>query len=1096
MIPLPRMIPLQNALGSLLSSVVLGCPLILAANPAVEGTEFFEKRIRPVLAQECYECHSTATKSKGGLLLDTRAGWQKGGDSGEAIVPGKPEESLFLKTIRHEEPDLKMPKAGAKLDPQVIADFTRWIQMGAPDPRNEPPTPEQLAADTNWKAVAKRRAEWWSFRPISDPTVPNADPQFSSHPVDQFLREAQIRAGISPAPDADPFTVNRRLQYVLTGLPEEKVTGGDAVELTNNLLDSPQFGERWARHWMDWFRYSEGHGGQGDTAVPNAFEYRDYLVRALNSNIPYDVLIREHLAGDLLPRPRLDSTGMINESRIGLAQFRFVEHGYFPVDSLDEFVKFTDNQIDVVTKATLGLTVSCARCHDHKFDAISQRDYHALFGIFASSRPAQRPLLVQDSIETHREKLKQAKTVLASALKSQWLSEATPETIQARLQKWNLDRAKAVADHEAALKTQPKKEADKTAPAPIAATDLIRPLAQWSEKDDLPKQWTLFANQLTQLRAEAAAHNERITDRRWDLRNGVPPDWYVADGNLAAQPAGEIGIGVHSDDAALSILPAGLFSAASTAFEQAAFASHDLTIPEGAMAVQWAGAGHAFARLSPENYPMSGLLYTQNQGKDDGSSAWFSRGTDFWKGRRGYFHITTQLTAPVTVRAENKGKKPRREESQQRGSWFHISEVRLLKSPKDTIRPVIFSVGPLFAGDHPVPQNATELAALYVVTIQEVLQRWQTPAFTDEEALFLTDCIQTGLLVGNSHGLDQTARTALHHFRSIEDQFAQAARRSAPGVIESPGFDQPLYSRGNHLKPGEPVERAFLGSLGGKPYEIKTGSGRLQLAEELTRPENPFFARVIANRLWHHVFGQGIVKTTDNFGRTGQQPTHPELLDHLASRLIRTGFDLKDNIRYLVSCRSFRLGSQPDPKTTAKDPTNRLLSHAPVRRMDAEIIRDHLLSVSRNLDLTMQGPSSSLRAEPAVDQRRGLYVQTKREGQNELFASFDVPMPNTTRGARDVSTTPGQAITLLNSPFIQYQADKWAERAAAAIQNGVKPDEQLASLLSHALSRPAKPNELSMLRGYYEEHLPEGIRVALRQSAHLVFNLKEFIYLP
>ncbi|MEI6712862.1 MAG: PSD1 and planctomycete cytochrome C domain-containing protein [Verrucomicrobiota bacterium] len=1081
---------------SILSSVALACPLISSANQTDEGVEFFEKRIRPVLAQECYECHSTATKSKGGLLLDTRAGWQKGGDSGDAIVPGKPEESLFLKTIRHEEPDLKMPKAGAKLDPQIIADFTRWIQMGAPDPRDKPPTKEQLAADTDWKAVAKRRSEWWSFRPITDPAVPNADPQFSTHPVDQFLREAQIRAGLSPTPDADPFTVNRRLHYVLTGLPEEKVGLEAPASLTDKLLNSPQFGERWARHWMDWFRYSEGHGGQGDTAVPNAFEYRDYLVRALNNNVPYDALIREHLAGDLLPKPRLDSTGMINESRIGIAQFRFVEHGYLPVDSLDELVKFTDNQIDVVTKATLGLTVSCARCHDHKFDAISHKDYHALFGIFASSRPAQRPLITKETIASHREELKQARTALASALKSQWLNEATSETIQARLQKWTQDRAKAVAEHQADLKDTSKKDAKKIAPEPIAATGLIRPWNDWNEKSDLSKEWALFADKLTKLRSEAATHNEQITERRWDLRKGLPPDWYVADGHLTAHPSGELGIGVTNDDTAISVLPAGLFTCESSAFEQAAIASNDLTIPDGAMAIQWAGAGHAFARLSPENYPMSGLIYTQNQAADDGSSDWFSRGTDFWKGCRGYFHITTQLTAPVAVHSEYKKKTAKKDETQTRGSWFSIAEVRLLKSPKDTIKPETFSVAPLFSGEHSAPQNTTQLAALYATTIQEVLQRWQTPAFTDEDALFLTDCLQTGLLVGSTTELDNTAKSALHHLRGIEDQFAQAARRSAPGVIESPGFNQPFYARGNHLKPGEPVERAFISSLGGKPYGLQTGTGRLQLAQELTRPENPLFARVIANRLWHHVFGHGLVTTTDNFGRTGQQPTHPELLDHLASRLIRTGFDLKDNIRYLVSSRSFRLSSQAAPATTTSDPTNRLLSHAPVRRMDAEIIRDHLLSVSGNLDPTMQGPSTSLKAGSAMDRRRGLYVQTKREGQNELFASFDVPMPNTTRGTRDVSTTPGQAITLLNSPFIQYQAEKWAEHATAAMQKGSTAEEQLTSLITQAFSRPGRPEELTALRGYFEEHLSEGSSAALKQSAHLVFNLKEFIYIP
>jgi hypothetical protein len=292
------------------------------------------------------------------------------------------------------------------------------------------------------------------------------------------------------------------------------------------------------------------------------------------------------------------------------------------------------------------------------------------------------------------------------------------------------------------------------------------------------------------------------------------------------------------------------------------------------------------------------------------------------------------------------------------------------------------------------------------------------------------------------------------------------------------------------------VQRAFLASLGGKPYAPQNASGRLQLAQELTRADNPLFARVIANRLWHHVFGRGLVATTDNFGRTGQQPTHPELLDHLATRLIRNGFDLKDGVRYLLTTRTFRLSSTAPAASTAVDPANRLLTHAPVRRMDGEIIRDHLLAISGNLDPKLYGPSTHLKAPPQDEKRRGLYVQTKRAGQNELFASFDVPMPNTTRGTRDVTTTPGQSITLLNSPFIQYQASTWAERAQAAIAKGSNVDAELHHLIGHAFSRQPREEELTALRAYHDSRYRDGTLIALQQTAHLVFNLKEFIFLP
>lgn len=1082
-------------------------PLLLHAQPSAEQIEFFEKRIRPVLAQECYECHSTATKKKGGLLLDTRAGWQEGGDSGPALVPGKPNESLLLKSIRHEDPDLKMPKAGAKMDDSAIADIQKWIAMGAPDPRDHPPSVDQVKGDTSWQAIAARRERWWSFQPVAETSVPTADAAWSAHPVDKFLREKQMKNHLAPAEDADVATVLRRLHYVLTGLPATDLEGASFAQAwsklgaekaiaarVDELLQSPHFGERWARHWMDWFRYSEGHGSQGDPAVENAFEYRDYLIRALNSNVPYDQLIREHLAGDLLPKPRLDGSGTLNESRIGLAQYRFVEHGYFPVDALDELVKFTDNQIDVVTKATLGLTVSCARCHDHKFDAISQRDYHALFGIFASSRPAQRPLMTKAALDSHRTELRQARTQLASTLKIQWLAEATPQQVRQRLDAWSRARVES-ATADAAPKAE-KNKAEAPVLQPVSDTDLLSPWNAWREREDMAKQWSAQAERLKQLRAEAAAHNAKITLQRWDLRTGLPADWYLADGRVTPHTAGELGLGVSDGDAVLSILPAGLLTHESSAFEQAAIASRDLTLPAGAFAVRWAGAGGALARIATENYPISGSLYGQFDVGEAGISEWFSRGTDFWKGQRGYFHVMTRQAAPSAARKPTPKGYGANGATATRGSWFSIAEVRLLKGPKDVVKSEQFSIAPLLAGSGSPPQHADELAKRYATALGEVLQRWQTPAFTDEDALFLTDCLTAGLIHGGANGLDVSANEALRSLRKIEDSFAAAARRAAPGVMESPGFDQPLYARGNHLTPGERVPRAFLASLGGKPYAPQNASGRLQLAQELTRAENPLFARVLANRLWHHVFGRGLVATTDNFGRTGEQPTHPELLDHLATRLVRSGFDLKDAIGYLLETRTFRLCSTAPAASTAADPANRLLTHAPVRRMDAEVIRDHLLAISGNLDPKLYGPSTPLKAAPPADTRRGLYVQTKRAGQNELFASFDVPVPNTTRCTRDVTTTPGQSITLLNSPFIRHQARIWAEHAEAAIAKGSTVDAELRHLIVHAFSRQPSEDELTALRAYHDSRYRDGTLIALQQTAHLVFNLKEFIFLP
>ncbi|MEM7700288.1 MAG: DUF1549 domain-containing protein, partial [Verrucomicrobiota bacterium] len=364
--PADRLVPL-----TLFSALISLHATAARASLSPEGIEFFETHIRPVLANECIECHSSHGKAKSGLVLDYRDGLLEGGDIGPAVVPGKPDESVIMEALRHEY-DLTMPKAGVKLDPAIIARFEEWITMGAPDPRDEPPSPDAFDPDALWSEAFDRRRQWWSFQPIK------AD--LKSQSIDAFLNEAIAKSGLETSPPTDPARLVRRLHFILTGLPpkpdevatfiaaarENRETA--VADRVDELLDSKAFGERWARHWMDWFRYAESHGSEGDPRIQGAHHYRDYLIRSLNQDIPYDRLLREHIAGDLLTDPRIDPETGFNESALGTIQWRMVFHGFAPVDALDERVKFTDDQINVFTKAFQSLTVSCARCHNHKFD--------------------------------------------------------------------------------------------------------------------------------------------------------------------------------------------------------------------------------------------------------------------------------------------------------------------------------------------------------------------------------------------------------------------------------------------------------------------------------------------------------------------------------------------------------------------------------------------------------------------------------------------------------------------------------------------------------------------------------------------------------
>ncbi|MCH2400413.1 MAG: DUF1549 domain-containing protein, partial [Pirellulales bacterium] len=412
-----------------------------AERPTPAQLEFFEARIRPVLVEQCYRCHNSSGRAEGGLAVDRRGALLQGGDGGVIVIPGQPDASRLLAILRHEIDGLKMPLEAGKLDRKVVADFEQWIAMGAPDPRDHAPSASELAAATAWDTIFQKRKQWWSFQPVVKSAIPEVQNQtWSPHPVDRFLLAAMEQRGLTPAAPADRRAVLRRLTYVLTGLPPSPAAvdafladKSSAAYLTvvGRLLDSPRFGERFARHWMDLVRYCESHGSQGDPVLHNAYRYRDYLIRAFNADLPYDQLVREHLAGDLLPTPRWNIEEQFCESAIGPAHLRMVELGYLPKDALEDQVKVVDNQIDVYSKAFLGLTVSCARCHNHKFDPISQEDFYALYGIFVSCRPGQIVIDTPDLRAKNRAEMTILKQTIRDGLATAWLESTA--TIGSRL---------------------------------------------------------------------------------------------------------------------------------------------------------------------------------------------------------------------------------------------------------------------------------------------------------------------------------------------------------------------------------------------------------------------------------------------------------------------------------------------------------------------------------------------------------------------------------------------------------------------------------------------------------------------------------------
>lgn len=355
------------------------------------GFEFFEKKIRPLLAERCYECHSGGKKIKGGLRLDFAGGVKMGGDSGAVVVPGDPGRSLLYEAVTYTNVDFQMPPKSRLSDDEVGLVF-EWIRMGAPYP-DSGGAPEIVSEEDDFDIAERLASHWWKSPP-QRPQIPDVvSGKRVRNPVDAFVIAKLEKNGLTQAMPADRRALVRRLYLDLVGLPPSpedtrKWTSpeSDLTEMVDSLLESEQFGEKWGLHWLDLVRYCETLGHEFDYVMPNAWRYRDYVIRAYNDDLPYDAFVTEHLAGDLVASPRINPADGTNESIKGTSFYWLGQQVHSPVDILANQAEVTDNQVDVMTKTFMGLTVSCARCHDHKFDAISTRDYYALFGTLTSSR--------------------------------------------------------------------------------------------------------------------------------------------------------------------------------------------------------------------------------------------------------------------------------------------------------------------------------------------------------------------------------------------------------------------------------------------------------------------------------------------------------------------------------------------------------------------------------------------------------------------------------------------------------------------------------------------------------------------------------------
>lgn len=954
-----------------LLGIVVGHCLLCSGQPAPadEGIAFFETKIRPVLVKHCYECHSADSDEVGGKLrLDSRDGLLSGGESGPAMVAGQPDSSLLIQAMRYD--GMEMPPDG-RLPDTVINDFVQWIESGATDPRVGQPQ----ARDEGASSIADQRLEdareFWSFVPRGTPAVPEVNRQdWPRNSIDRFVLAGIESAQLKPAGDADARTLIRRLHFDLIGLPPSYQEVNDfeaaydrdprgAVEsLVNRLLASPQFGVRWGRHWLDVARYGESNGDDGlgrNASFPHAWRYRDYVIDAFNEDIPYDRFLTEQIAGDLLPAETAAERNRL------LTATGFLAIGSKPAVAMNAnfAMDVVDDQINVIGTTVMGLSVACARCHDHKHDPIPTRDYYALAGIFSSTE-----------------------TLYGAAGNEKLTAPPTPL-------------------HE--------------------LTDrLPQPAEPMPDRTATPQLPDLYSSHLAQLNPALHA-----------VLNEAP-------GDLTVEP------------------PA--------AYDGETFASVKETTFKG----QFAEAAPSYAvsfwfrnQLKNDARPITAYLFSRARLGDQklpgdhlgigGNHEGERTGKLFvFNGNEGKQTIGGSTVIPVDT-------------------WNHVTLVR------DGKRVKVFLNGQLeIDGELP-------------------------PMFGDSTEYCIANRSDNFAPLNGNLGHLAIFPRALSDQESIAIHEASGQPRG-PQPIPVKGFamgvrDQAkptnckIHINGEGKNLGPEVPRGFLTAYQqiGPPKDsdfsaIKIDpqrSGRLELARWLTHPDHPQTARVIVNRVWLHLFGQGMVATPDDFGVYGARPTHPDLLDHLANGLVQDGWSIKRLIRRIVLSRTYQLDSHDDPSQLESDPTNRWLARHNRRRLDAESLRDSILRSTGTLDASPRqgsdiseldvlinwppGESTNLHRE---NHHRSVYLCMLRHAPPKELAAFDLPDGVQVMGNRETTTLPTQALFLMNSDFVVDQASALADRILAQADRS-EPDK-IQEIFRRVLHRDPRLDESTRTIDYLQ----------------------------
>ena len=966
-------VPLFRSVVKIVSLSVLSLLATVSVGLAqVADPDFFETTIRPLLSSHCFACHGVATQMAG-LNLSTAETFFRGGASGAVVVKGEPESSRLIDVVRYQGP-IKMPPSG-KLKDQELADLIAWVKMGAPwpDAQTKPALVPTSTAVQN--RFSKEQREFWAFSPVKSYSLPLVrDRSWCQSPVDRFILAELEKKGLTPVSPADKLTLLRRVTFDLIGLPPTVKEIDDFLadnsldafaKVVDRLLNSPRYGERWGRHWLDVARYADSAGADEDIRYPYAYRYRDYVIEAFNHDLPYDQFIKQQLAGDLLPA---EKSGEINTTGIVATGFLQVGPKLLAEQDKPKMVyDMVDEQLDVTSRAFMALTVGCARCHDHKFDPIPTRDYYSMASIFASTRSLSKvqslvsqllfvPLVPRDIADRYREhqaRIKAKSEEIQDLMDTEETRRAA--TLRPLLSKYML----------AAWRYENR---------PQSLKSLM--VGDWAWKEDL--QPTILEHWIQYLKP---------TD---DVRPHLEP-WFrcVEVGTLAGQDASE------------PVLPTPPSSLAEVALS--------FQKESEAIAAEWQEALAKWKRKVEEANKV-------------------------------------QMTPP---------EKP----------VFEKGKHRFFAD-------VFFEKGPFALPDKDPEQVFSQEAQVKISALR-----------TEHEAL---------------------------------RKSSPAEPPMACAVEEGPGVQQRVFIRGNVANPGEEVPKQFLQIIAGEHQApITSGSGRLELADWLTNPNHPLTARVMVNRLWQWHFGEALVRTPNNFGKLGEPPTHPELLDYLARQFVKSGWSIKAMHRLILLSSTYQMSSTISKEAFETDPANRLLSHMSRRRLEVEEIHDGMLAVGGELDLTMGGTlqtgfgtdeengDARLSVAPETTRRRTCYLPLRRSNLPSLLNLFDFGDATTPTESRSRTNIASQALYMMNSQFIADRAQQLARRILAEGEDR----QRVALAYLYILGRKPKDGEVEEALGYrnaLQKRLadssrdPEGRSVAdlkaWQSLCRVLLSSNEFIY--